>query len=53
MAVDDLDALRDQMPELFDDRPLPPNWDDDWLIIPIEDPEFTSSEDFMAVDDRL
>jgi hypothetical protein len=52
MAVDDLDALRDQMPELFDDRPLPPNWDDDWLIIPIEDPEFTSSDDVMAVDDQ-
>jgi predicted RNA binding protein YcfA (HicA-like mRNA interferase family) len=50
MAVDDLDALRDQMPELFNDRPLPPNWDDDWLLIPIEDPEFTSSEDAMAVD---
>lgn len=42
MAIDDLDTLRHQIPELFDDRPLPSNWEEDWLIIPINDPELDS-----------
>ncbi|MGH7724245.1 MAG: type II toxin-antitoxin system HicA family toxin [Candidatus Eiseniibacteriota bacterium] len=39
MAIDDLDTLRQQIPEIFADHPLPPGWEDDWLFVPIEDPE--------------
>src|SRR6266566_4675697 len=39
MAIDDIDTLRGQIPELFADRSLPPSWEDDWLFVPIDDPE--------------
>jgi hypothetical protein len=34
MAADDIDVLRNELSEVFDDKPLPPGWDDDWLLIP-------------------
>jgi hypothetical protein len=39
MAVDDLGTLRQQLPEVFDDLPVPDRWDDEWLVVPIEEPE--------------
>jgi predicted RNA binding protein YcfA (HicA-like mRNA interferase family) len=42
MAIDDLDTLRGELPEIFDDKPLPPAWEDDWLIVPIDNPESES-----------
>jgi hypothetical protein len=49
MAVDDLSVLRDQLPEVFQER-LPPGWDEDWLIIPIDDPELGTSSVEAAPD---
>jgi len=45
VAIDDLDYLRSHLPALFDDADLPPDWDDDWLVLPIDEPEATSSMD--------
>jgi predicted RNA binding protein YcfA (HicA-like mRNA interferase family) len=39
MAVDDLSTLRSQLPEAFADVQPPEGWDDDWFMIPIEEPE--------------
>jgi predicted RNA binding protein YcfA (HicA-like mRNA interferase family) len=55
MAVDDLDILRQELPEVFKDRAVPSDWED-WLVIPIEDPERFPSQaknppDFELVDD--
>src|SRR5436309_8047999 len=44
MAVDDIDRLRIELPELFADRPLPPDWDDEWVVIPVDDPEAFGAE---------
>lgn len=54
----DLDRLREQLPDLFRDRPMPLGWEDEWMIIPIEQPgasglledvEQESSADFGIV----
>jgi hypothetical protein len=39
MAIDDLDILRQELPEVFKDHAVPPDWEEDWLVIPIDDPE--------------
>lgn len=39
MAVEDLNTLRQQPPEVFEDLSIPEDWDDDWIIIPVEEPE--------------
>ena len=39
MAVDDLSTLRSQLPEIFSEARIPDGWDDDWFIVPIEQPE--------------
>ena len=39
MAVDDINTLRTQIPEVFSDIPVPNDWDDDWHIVPIDSPE--------------
>ena len=39
MAIDDLDILRQELPEVFKDYAVPPDWEEDWLVIPIDDPE--------------
>jgi predicted RNA binding protein YcfA (HicA-like mRNA interferase family) len=39
MAIDDLDILREELPEVFKDYAVPPDWEEDWLVIPIDDPE--------------
>jgi predicted RNA binding protein YcfA (HicA-like mRNA interferase family) len=38
MAIDDLDRLRQLIPELFQDRALPPNWEEDLIFISVDDP---------------
>ena len=37
-AIDHLGTLKDDIPELFDDADLEPDWDDDWAVVPIDDP---------------
>lgn len=45
MAVSDvLDSLHQQVPGVFQLRDLPPGWDDDWIFIPIDQPESLPSE---------
>jgi predicted RNA binding protein YcfA (HicA-like mRNA interferase family) len=39
MAVDDIDLFRARLPEVFEDAPLPPGFEDEWMVIPIESPE--------------
>lgn len=39
MAVKDIDFLRSELPDVFEDRPMPPGWDDNWLIVPIQNAE--------------
>ena len=36
MAIDDLGALREQLPRLFEDHNLPEGWGRDWIFIPTE-----------------
>lgn len=43
MSVDDISILREQLPEVFQDISLPQNWEEDWLIIPVDDPESVAS----------
>ena len=43
MAADDLDKLRQELPDLFENLPLPPDWDEDWIFIP-DWPEFEELE---------
>ena len=37
-AIDQLGTLKDDIPELFDDAPMEPDWDDDWVVVPVGDP---------------
>ena len=39
MAVDDLSTLKSQLPEVFADIQPLEGWDDDWFILPIDEPE--------------
>src|ERR1043166_6114678 len=39
MAVEDLNTLRQQLPEVFEDLTVPDTWDDEWIIVPEENPE--------------
>ena len=39
MAIDDIGSLRGQLPEVFLDQALPSRWEEEWLFIPIDDPE--------------
>ena len=39
MAVEDLNTLRQQLPEVFEDMNVPDSWDDEWFIVPVEEPE--------------
>lgn len=38
MAVDDLVRLREELPSIFEDRLLPPDWLSDWVKVPIPNP---------------
>ena len=53
MAVDDLDILRQELPEVFKDRTVPGDWEEEWLIIPIDEPEVFQSEAEDAPDFEL
>jgi predicted RNA binding protein YcfA (HicA-like mRNA interferase family) len=39
MAVDDIGKLREQLPDLFKDKPLPPGWEEDWVFVEVPKPE--------------
>ena len=48
MAVSDLHTLKDQLPIVFDDIELPPDWTDDWLTWPIDTPDTGAVGDIEA-----
>ena len=37
-ATDQLESLKAGLPELFQDRELHPEWDENYIILPIADP---------------
>jgi predicted RNA binding protein YcfA (HicA-like mRNA interferase family) len=37
MTLDYVANLRNELPELFDERQLPTNWDENWIAIPFDD----------------
>jgi len=39
MSIEHLDRLHEQLPELFEDRQLPVGWDDDVVLLPLDDSE--------------
>lgn len=43
-AIDHIETLYSEMPDLFQDRQLVPEWEDGYIILPIKDPEFTPEE---------
>lgn len=44
MAIEHLDVLKAEIPEIFQPRDLSPTWDDDFIIVPIDDPEWNHPE---------
>lgn len=44
MSIDHLAILHQEMPQLFEPRSLPPSWDEDLIIVPLEDPEVFTSD---------
>ncbi len=38
MAIDDLETLRQELPEVFESHPLAADWDEEWIIAPIDNP---------------
>lgn len=44
MAIDDLEVLRDEMPEVFEERLVPSTWEDDWVFVPVDRPEALHDE---------
>ena len=49
MAVDDLASLRSQLPEVFADQTLPSHWEDEWLFIPIDEPEIDATSQSKSI----
>lgn len=45
MAIDHLTTLRSEIPSLFNDRPLSEDWDDDWIVIPVDKAEAVTAND--------
>jgi hypothetical protein len=43
MSIEHLDTLHTELPELFQDRDLAPFWDDDLIIVHLDDPEFVDA----------
>lgn len=37
MTLDYINALRNELPELFDERQLPSEWNENWIKIPFDD----------------
>lgn len=51
MAIDDLEVLRSEMPEVFEERPVPSTWEDDWVFVPVDRPEALLDELSDRLDD--
>lgn len=51
MAIDDLQVLRYELPELFEDRLVPSTWEEDWVFVPVNRPEDPSDEMTDRLDD--
>jgi hypothetical protein len=53
VAVDDIDILRQELAGVFKDQTVPGNWEEDWLIILIDEPEVFQPEAVSAPDFEL
>lgn len=40
-VLSEVGILADELPIVFEQRPLPPDWDDEWIFVPEESPETT------------
>lgn len=38
MAIDELSILKKELPEVFDEKPIPQDWEKDWIIFKVIDP---------------
>ena len=39
MAVDDIGTLKTELPEVFGHGVLPPDWEDEWILVPVNQPD--------------
>jgi hypothetical protein len=44
MSIDSLSILKGELPQLFQNDPLPENWCDDFIIVGIDNPEVLKPE---------
>lgn len=44
MAINDLDILHSELPEVFEKGPIPPDLEKDWIIIGVDSPEKISDD---------
>jgi hypothetical protein len=49
MSIEHLDTLHTELPELFQDRELAPFWDDDLIIVRVDDPEYVTVGEEQAI----
>ena len=53
-VMDNLDLLQAEIPELFQPHDFPPTWENDLIIVPIEDPEAADrDENDLLINDNL
>lgn len=50
MSLDHLDTLAEQLPELFAPRDLQPSWDDEFIIVSVDDPEVSNNSQSPTLD---
>lgn len=52
MAIQDLDSLRDEVPDLFEGWDGPTEWEDEYIFWPIEKPESAkpSEDEILHID---
>ena len=58
MAVDDLETLYDEIPEVFETKKIPDEFGDDWYIIPVDSvekelPDIEGLEDLLEKNDPM
>lgn len=51
MAIDDVDVLRTELPEVFEDKALPTTWDDTWHVIQSSDADELGLDEMWQQDD--
>ena len=52
MPTDRIQDLRRELPEAFEDLPLDPDWDEEWLFVPVPNADTALPEAFVDGIDR-